>query len=328
MTRWLTIALLGLVLGTNAATAADTTYELEILDFYVYPTDDDELKNLNKLGGYTWPEVTQLNALIKVRVGGFAGEEKVDLYMVVLDEDEEVVSKHKGKHYLPPGEHSLVFPHFISTTDVFNRRDFELEVEADMKGVKPVYDDLNITLEGPEAPEVDILELDIYDTEDDFGQTYFQPGDQFVFEALFEVEDNDSDVAPEVIIFAMVDEDAFLIDPEMNYQPFDAHWDSRRMDSTEGLFRVRAEGILPLYFSDYHDLTHDWRVYLIVDFGEGATEMDYEASTIFDHDSGEDRYSEELADRLIEIDRGYLWEVKRLRGDRPDTDRFWENERR
>jgi hypothetical protein len=121
-----------------------------------------------------------------------------------------------------------------------------------------------------------------------------------------------------------MEEDWHLIDPDMSYQPYEMHWDKRELEISEGVCEVRARGRLPYFYAEPYRFAHDWRVYVIVDFGPGAITSDYEWAELWDHNSGSHRASEELADRLIELDRAYRWEVRRLRGERPDTDRFWD----
>jgi hypothetical protein len=171
---------------------------------------------------------------------------------------------------------------------------------------------------------VDILEMEIYNADPAARASYLRPGGEFAVEALIEIEDNESNIAPDIIVFAMMEEDAHLIDPELSYQPYERHWASRPLDDGEGVFSLRVFGHLPYFFYEPYTFSHDFRVYLIVDFGPGNVTTDYARSELWDYDSGDHRYSEELLDRLIEIDRSHMWQVRRLRGGKPDTERFWD----
>ena len=127
--------LLGVVMGlliTAGSPAGAADRHVEILDFYVYP---DETPRFNKLAGYVWPEVKALNALVEVDVGGYTGEQKIDLFMVVLDEEEEVVSKLKGKHWLPTGGHELLFE-WRASSDAFDH----VAAAGDPDGLRPYVD--------------------------------------------------------------------------------------------------------------------------------------------------------------------------------------------
>jgi len=324
MQRWLAVmTAAGLTLAAGAAQAQDRS--LEITEFYVYP---DNTASFNKLDGYRWPDVQELNALVRVMLGGFSGEERLDLFLAIQDADEPdgpVIGKSKLKFYLPAGEHDCVFPEIINTGDYFGERSYKLTVEAALKGVKPLYDEFYFSVTGPDPPAVDILDVDIFNPEVGANTGYYSPGDEFAVEALIEIEDNDSDIQPTIIFFAMMEEDAHLIDPELSYQPYDRHWASRPLGDTEGVFEIRAYGHLPYFFYDSYAFSHDFRVYAIVDFGPGAVTSDYARSELWDYNAGEQRYSEELIDRLIELDRGHLWSVRRMRGAKPESDdRFWD----
>lgn len=320
--RLAVIIAVGLALGVSAARAQ--AFSLEITDLDVYP---DNSPNFNKLGGFSWPDVKELNALVRVNLDGFNGEQRVDLFLALQDgddPDEPVISKRKLKFYLPAGQHDCVFPRFISTGDYFGERSFKLTVEASMKGVKPVYDEMSFSLTGPDAPKVDIISVDIINPAPGGSAAYFSPGDEFDVDALIEIEDNESSIPPTIILFAMMEEDVNLIDPELSYQPYDKHWASRPLDDTEGVFEIRAGGHLPYFFNNAYDFSHKFRVYAIVDFGPGEVTSDYARSELWDYNAGEERYSEDVADRLIELDRAHLWSVSRRRGGRPDDKRFWD----
>lgn len=319
-------ALTLLVILLPAAAPAQDRHA-EITDFYVYP---DESPRFNKLGGFAWPDVEELNALVRVDLGGFRGEEKVDLFMVVIDdesddEDELIVSKHKLKFFLPAGEHDLVFPRFIRTDGVFGERTFRLKVELGFKGTAPQYSEIGFDITGPEAPDVEILDVELRNPQESYRTSYFGPGDEFEIEALIEIGSNESSVEPQLIVFAMMEDDAFLIDPELNYQPYSAHWDRLTVPWQEGVFEVRARGHLPYFFAEPYNYFHDWRIYVILDFGPGEVTSDYIDGQLQDGNAGEHRATDELSERLIELDRAGSWEVRRLRGGRPDTGRFWED---
>jgi len=324
MRRWLAVIMAaGLALAATVAGAQDRS--LAVNDFYVYPDDGVAF---NKLGGYRWPDVKELNALVRVELGGFDGEERLDMFLAIQDADDPdgpVIGKSKLKFYLPAGEHDCVFPEIINTGDYFGDRSYKLTVEASLKGVQPVYDEFYFDVTGPDPPEVDILDINIYNPATGADTGYFSPGDEFAVEAVIEIEDNDSDIQPTIVLFAMMEEDAHLIDPELSYQPDTRHWASRPLGDTEGVFEIRANGHLPYFFYDAYAFSHDFRVYAIVDFGPGAVTSDYARSELWDYGAGEQRYSDDIIDRLIELDRGHLWSVRRMRGGKPDTDdRFWD----
>ncbi|MBN2083366.1 hypothetical protein JW859_14310 [bacterium] len=323
MPRWLTlVAVLLFCLPGLPAQAQDR--HLAITEFYFYPA---EAPRFNKLKGYAWPEVKQLNALVRAELSGFDGEERVNVFLVIRDAEDEddVIKKEKLKFFLPAGEHDMVFADVLHTDEFFDEHAFIATVEVDMGGVKPVYDEITFDITGPEAPDVEILDMTIVPTAADPGAGY-SPGDGFEVNALIEIQDNKSALEPTIILFAAMDEDLYLVDPDLNYQPYETHWDMYPLGYTEGVFAVRAKGRLPYYFADAYAFNHDWRVYVIVDFGPGEETMDYVADSLWDHNNGEQRISDDLQYRLIELDRAYEWDVRRMRGGRPETERFWDED--
>ena len=299
----------------QAAPAKAVDRHITVRDFYIYPADS----NFNKLAGFSWPEVKELNALVRLDVGGYRGEEKIDLFMVVFDEEGEVLSKHRGKHFLPAGEHELLFERFISTGDVFGDREFTVKLEAALKGCQPEQAETSFDMTGPDPPDVDILYLDIYNVQGGRRDKIFAPGDEFMVEAEFEIERNESSVAPRLMLYGAMEEDAYLIDPELEYQPYETQWDALQGEYRAGVYRLTASGRLPYYFAEPYATRHPFRLYLVVDFGREARTVDYARGVLDDYYSGEQRGNEDVAQRLIELNRSYTWELKRLRGARPDT---------
>lgn len=319
-----TLALLAaLAISAAPALAQGTTRTLEVEQFYTYPGEGSDM---NKLEGFVWPDVDELNALVHINAGGFSGEEKISFFLVVTDpeRDDEVISKHKSNHYLPAGSHDIVFPGFMRTGDYFGERVFDLRVEADMDGVAPQQARTSFALEGPDPPEVDILDILIYNPEGGREVHSFEPGGQFAVEVTVEIEDNPAGASPTVVLMAVMEDDIYVTDPELDTQAYTEHWDAKKLSYGEGVIRVRAEGFLPLFYAEPFRFHHDFRVYAIVDFGPGATTTDYASAEVIDFDTGDHRRSEEVRPRLVELERAYKWEADRLRGDRPEPRRFWD----
>jgi len=302
--------------------------QLEISEFRLYATGSEEFLGETR---FEWPEVEELNALTTISMAGFPREQKVDFYLVVFDNDREddrgkptVYYKDKAKHYLPAGTHDIVFPAIMRTDELMGRRSFTAEIEVSTTGVLPSRAEFSFVVIGPDPPEIDLVDLAIWHPLDDQRNQQFSPGDEFLVSALIEVEENVSNIKPNLVIYAMMEEDQFLVSPELDYQPYEEHWDVRSVELNDGLYEVRATGQLPVCFAEPFDFSHAFRVYVVVDFGPGVTASDYIRETLYDYDTGSHRQSDEMLDRLIHLDRGYQWEIRRVRGDRPETDRFWD----
>ncbi len=321
----LTLLAIGACLAlTWPAGAADaTTRSCAITQFYAYPGGDGDM---NKLAGLAWPEVETLHALIKVELAGLRGEEKISVFLAVTDpeNDDAVVAKFKSKHFLPNGTHDIVFPDFLRTGSVFGKRGFDLHVELDLAGVKPVTQTTSFVVTGPDPPEVDIADLLLYNPAGDKNDRHFEPGDEFALEATVEIEGNDGGAQPRLIVLGVLEDDIYETDPG-EAQAYDAHWDSRAVDAGNGVYRLTARGFLPLFFASPYDLRHYFRLYVIVDFGPGFEQEDYVLGEIIDYHSGDSRRSDNIQDRLIELQRGYQWGWDRLRGGTPEPRRFWDD---
>jgi len=310
------LALGALGVAPGAAFAVDR--HLEISAFYVYPAESPEF---NKIAGFAWPDVKELNALVRVDVGGYSGEELVNLFLVVFDEDDKVLAKLKGKHILPAGEHELLFERFTSTEQFFGDRRFQAKVEASLKGAQPAQAETTFDISGPDPPDVDIYYIDIFNPQGAQHYQQFMPGDEFSVEAEFEIARNESSISPKIILYGAMEEDSYQIDPELDYQPYETQWDTLEGDEHGGIYRLRASGRLPYYFAEPYDYRHPFRIYLIVDFGSGARTLDYKRAELIDYNAGEQRSTDDVANRLIELNRSYTWEVQRVRGDRPRDSR-------
>jgi hypothetical protein len=299
--------------------AADRT--LEVTAFYVYPDDAVEKSNIS---AFAWPDDMVLNVLVRAKLGGFQGEQRLDLFLVMFDADGKVLKKSKGKHSLPAGEHDIVFREFFRTDALFGEHDCRLELEATLKGAAPVKSKLSISLIGPDPPRVNILDLSLFNPQ--WGRTggYFAPGSAFQFEADIEIEENHGTTPPQLKIYGVVEEDSNEIDPYYDYQPYDNQWDVITLPAQDGEFRVVAHGYMPLYFAQPWDTRHPVRLYAIVDCGGGARVDDYSRVLIEDDHPGDSRKSDDVQARLIELDRSYRWDVKRLRGAAPGPHGAWQ----
>lgn len=301
-----------------AALAADRT--LEVTGFYVYP--DGETQQ-NSVAAFGWPDNKSLSVMVQVKLAGFSGKEKLDLFLVLFDDEDRIVKKNKGRHSLPAGAHDIAFTDFLDVGARFGAQDYRLELEAALKGAAPVRESLSFSLTGPDAPQADIVELNMFNPKWGPGGKLYAPGEQFQFEATVEIEHNDSSVTPRVVVYGAMEEDSFDIDPEYESQLYTNQWDAVALPARDGEFRIVARGRLPYFFANPWDNRHAFRVYAIVDFGPGARTLDYERAELSDPDPGERRRTDDITARLIELDRGYLWEVRRLRGATPDVRDTW-----
>jgi hypothetical protein len=321
MQRYLIILATVLVAGGwLAGPAAATDRSLEITDLYLYA---DEHADFTEMTYFDWPEYESLTAVVELATDGYSYEEKVSIYLVVLDEDEEPVVKEKLHRYLPAGEFEIALPDIMRLDEVFEEQEYLLQVEVDLPGVKPRYEELYFTVIGPDLPDAEIIDLLVYNSASRDRDDDFKPGSEFTAEILFEVDDNESSVNPHLVLYAVMDEDMYETDPQLSYQPFEKHWDVVDVGNKEGVFEVRATGLLPYFFADPYDMTHDWRVYAIVVFGNSSVADRYVAAELWDDNLGEHRADDELLNRLIELERSSRWQVRKLRSSTPDTDKYW-----
>jgi len=314
----MTAGMLAAVLAALPQQAAAST--LEVNDYYVIPDDDH---SFNKLAGYVWPEVTELNFLVNVGVDGFAGEEKVELFIAVSDEDGGLVIKDKLKFFLPAGTHDLVFPGFVNTADYFGSRVLTVEFELSLKGAEAYKASLQLNLTGPDPPEVNIVALEVYSYEGGPYATWFRPGEQFIIDALYEIEGNASEAQPVVELFCMMEEDSYILSPESGYSTLDNHRGMLEVEGADGRYRLQAVGFLPFVFAEPYAYEHEFRFILSVDFGRGARTSRTYNGEIYDNHAGEHRYAGELEDRLIELNPPWIWIVQQV-----PHDYDWEDGRR
>jgi hypothetical protein len=314
--------LLALALVTLPAAAAGTTRSCTITQFYVYPGAGG---NMSKQAGLVYPDVDALDALVRVDLAGVPDNTKVSVFLVIFSPEDgnSVVRKLKSQHFLPSGTHDIVFPGFLRTGEVFGEHGYDAKVEVSLDGVKPVQQTTSFVITGPAPPDVDIVDLLLYNPTGGRSDDHFEPGDEFTLEATLDIEDNASGVKPKLVVLAVMEEDMYETDPN-EAQSQDAHWDSRVVDASNGVYQLSVSGYLPLFFADPWQFRHDFRVYVIVDFGPGYEKRDYALGELQDYHSGDNRRTDRLADRLIELNRSYQWNWDRLRGGKPDTRRFWD----
>jgi hypothetical protein len=302
----LTVSLL--LTGALLAGAAEKP-AVKLTGFHFSPTG----RSGESRGGYVWPDDAAIDAVAVVETSGYEGELKLDLYVVVFDEKDQVFAKVRSKYSLKAGTHTLSFPAILDAAKVFGSRDFTATVEAGLKGGGSDSAKVEISISGPDPPEVEIVDIHIYNPARGKDSQDFVPGDTFVVEAVYDIRDNPGDVCPEVMLYAAMEEDSFQIDPELEYQPYTEQWDILKPGQAAGEFLLRAAGRMPRYFAEPWEHRHAMRVYVCVNFASGGKMLDYARCEVFDAYPGEARRNEDLSQRLVEMDRAYKWEVRRVR---------------
>lgn len=318
----------GLLRAPMPLAAAQTSRSLKIEDFYLYPDDRTEKSSSD----FSFPDERRINAVVRVSAEGFKGEENLTVFLVIFDSKEKVLDKKKARFKLPAGRHDLVLNDILLTDEAMGEQDLSCKVEVTLKGALPAHEERAFTVSGPEPPRVEIRDLLIYNPSLGRQSSTFDPGDNFEFEASIEIADNPARMAPTLIIYAAMDEDFYDTDPHEGYQPFNEQWDRLKLSTAkdggvEGLYKVKASGRVPRFYAQPYETHHDLRIYAIIDWGvpepgkisDQAIE-DYAEAEIVDFYPGEARSSQELQDRLVELNRAYTWEVKRVRGDLPGED--------
>lgn len=305
-----------LLLGAVGDSARADAPSIEITDFYFYPAAQQKAVAQSD---FNWPEDGEINAVLEFETAGYARSAKVELFLVIFDAErddedhERVFAKTKGKYNLKAGPQRIVFDRVLDVKSVFGERHFTAKVEAALKGAATAREETEISIYGPDPPDVDILDLELYSSAGGRGDERFAPGAAFTFEATIEIGANESKVAPQVLIYAAMEEDSYLIDPELEYQPYSEHWDVTVTPQYDGEFRLRARGSLPSYFAEPYEVHHPFRVYLYVNFGSGYKTSDYARGEVYDPRPGDNRSNDDLAARTILLSRGYTWDIKRIR---------------
>ncbi|MCC7477160.1 hypothetical protein IT575_01770 [bacterium] len=310
------------------AAAAESSRSLEILDFYLYPDDRTEKRKTE----FGYPDVREISAVVQVKAEGYKAEENLTVFLVIFDEDDKTVQKHKVRFKLPAGTHDLVLNDIMATSDSLAERRLSCKVEVTLKGSLPAKDELDFSVSGPELPRVEIRDMLLYNPALGRNSSTFDPGDSFILELEVEISDNPARMAPTLVLYAVSEEDAYDTDPHETYQPFNENWDRLKLSSAkdggvEGLYRLTAEGRMPRFYAQPYDSAHEIRIYAIVDWGlpepgrfSGQETEDYASGEVFDYYPGESRASQDLRDRLVELRRAYTWQLSRVRSALPDNE--------
>lgn len=323
----LAVALLA-ALPCGPVSAADTTRSLSIDELYLYPDDHTDEESTS----FKWDEAEDINAVVRVTLGGFSKEAGLTLFCVIFDDEDKVVDKLKEHYDLTAGTHDLVLSDILKTAKVMGERQLSVKIEVQMKGVVPESQSLDFTVAGPDPPRVEIQDLQLYSATYGRNANTFEPGESFVLEATVEITENPGRLSPVLILYASMEEDSYESDPHESYQPYNDNWDRLKLATEkeggiEGLYRIKATGRMPRFFSQPYENHHDVRIYAILDWGmsqpgkiSDAASEDYASGEVYDNYPGDTRESRDQRDRLIELNRAYSWELKRIRGSLGDSD--------
>jgi hypothetical protein len=228
----------------------------------------------------------------------------------VEDAEGKTIGKLKEKFELSGGEQEVVIANVLDTVSVFGTHECKVKLELEAKGLEQIKLAVNFLVSGPPLPTIEIGELSLFNPQANSAD-FYAAGDEFIIEGEFSVSGNESGRAPRLILYALMEDDSFLLDPFYESQSYNNHWDSRTIEQAEGTTSFRARGRLPYYFAEPLEYRHPFRVYAIVSFGAAAQEFKFISAELNDGDYGEARRSEDVAERLIEMDRSVNWEVRR-----------------
>lgn len=278
------------------------------------------------LGGeprFVWPDEQQLSAELDFTLEGYSGTRSVELFAVLFEERPgqrdskyaQPLVKLKGKHELPIGAQRLAFPELWHTQEVPGLRRYRLEIEAALKGAKAVKLTQHFVVEGPPLPEVEIISLESWNPADSRESAIWQPGEMVQLNMLFELRGNRARRGPNLVVYAVMDEDRYLMELEDQPETWreTRNWDARALPPEDGVYQCVLRARLPVVFGEPWNNQHPFTIHAVLDYGAGRPAAEKTQGTLVDYHSGEERREPELDFRLIDLDPAQRWDIRRVR---------------
>lgn len=316
----LLLALL-LLLGAGAAKEQPLLSDLELRVLA-----EGQPPQQRALGGeplFSWPDEQQLSAELSFTLTGYSGQRSLELFAVLFEErpgqrDKRKVlplAKLRGKHELAPGPQRIAFPELWHSAELPGLRRYRLEVEAALKGAKPVKQTHYFVVAGPPLPELELISFEGWNPADSRESALWQPGELVQLNLLVELRGNRARRGPQLVIYAVMDEDRRLMALEDDPGTWRAarNWDVRQLPPEDGVYQCVLTARLPAVFGEPWNGHHGFTIHAVLDAGAGEPVAARTQGNLVDYRPGEERRETELDLRLIELDPAQRWDLRRLR---------------
>jgi hypothetical protein len=186
-----------------------------------------------------------------------------------------------------------------------------LSVDVKLAGGNRETRTLEVVVNGPNVPRVSFTGLKLHDP--DTGQVLERtlPGRRFRLSGEVSISGNNGENMPGLHVFALISQDSIKHDLFTNSPFSDIYRDSRDLNARNGRWRFSLLGEMPSHFIKDAGTSQPYEIHCSIVFSEDLVLSERLGGTILPP-AGESFVSGELDERLIWIQRNWLWSVEPL----------------
>lgn len=294
------------ILFALAAPATAQEPGIQITQFYAFDPAQGKQTGVER---FDWPASREMLAIVRFTSSGYDKRKTVEVFSSLAGRDGKTLAKWDRSMSLHAGDHEVILPLRFDISRFFAQDRLVLSVEVKLAGGNRQNRTLEIVVNGPNVPRVSFTGLKLLDP--DTGQVLERvlPGRRFRLTGEVGISGNNSDTMPGLHIFALVSQDEIKHDLFTNSPFSDIYRDSRDLNTRNGRWRFSLLGEMPAKFIKDPGTSQPFEIHCSIVFSEDMVLGERLGGTILPP-GGEGFVSGDLDERLIRIERNWLWSVE------------------
>ncbi|MEP0815248.1 MAG: hypothetical protein HRF49_11380 [bacterium] len=284
------------------AYAAET--RLSILSVSAVPRGEFESEGT---AHFKYPDVESLDIVVRILLES-AAEKKVTVFVSAFDQDGLRMGKAKAEKTVEPGESEIRIERFLLLENFYGEHEVKLNVEASAKSAATALSQRVFSFVGLPAPKAMVDYIEVRPRDEQY-YIEFVPGEDFLFNFFFRIEENEGGMPLELKLYAVMDSQSFRLDDARLSDPF---WGEIAMSSEPGFYQVEAVGSLPEKFADFYRERHYFRIIAVLDFDDEIKFSEPAQGLIFDERYGENREPMFEDETYVVLEEPERWRISEL----------------
>lgn len=303
-TMLLILTLFGLLAATAGPAAAQEP-GVQITQVYAFDPAQGKQTGVER---FDWPASREMLALVRFTTSGYDSRKTVEVFSSLANREGKSFAKWNRSMSLHAGDHEVVLPLRFDISRYFATDRLTLTVEVKLTGGNRQNRTLEVVVNGPNVPRVSFTGLKLLDP--DTGQVLERvfPGRRFRLSGEVSISGNNSETMPGLHVFAMLSQDEIKLDLFSNDPFSDVYRDSRDLNARNGKWRFSLLGEMPAKLPKDPGTSQPFEIHCAIVFSEDMVLTERLGGTILPP-SGESFISGELDERLIHLERNWLWSV-------------------
>jgi hypothetical protein len=296
-------------LALAAPALAQTEPRVEVTELAGF---DPSLGKQYPLASFEWPSHRQFCAMVRYQTSGYAKRKGVTVFIALANRDGKVIYKYERELQQHAGPHELIVPEVFELAEMFGNQRYQLSCEIKLRGSNRATSAKEIVISGPAVPTVVIRDLKLLVPGTGEQLDSIGPGTPYELVGTVSVDGNTAGRLPQLVIWALMDNDVLTDDP-WQPEPFsDQYWGIRQLDAADGKWRFAVSGRMPAQFIENSVSSQPFTFHIAVAFTPDTLTAELLKGTVLASGSG-GLVSPDLDDRIITMEANWDWNLERMR---------------